>query len=261
MLGTATVGDLTEAWGTPVMCADIDKADCDLFYERCIGAGDAVCPLLLFVGADGGPGTLIDSSSRIRSVSLGEDQYPGAWDMCRELELGSAGLGPVALGDDEPEAMAVLTRTLGPTAKDGLSEWDVPVGIHNGYPTGRRYREVTWEELGMTAVFSDGIVWPDGRGGSVLIAWSYFEIPDASLVLATAEGIELGSSGAELLATYGDALAVSAPDEYFGWRSSLPGANPESNPTVLGLTFLLDGDPEDSAAVVVGMAAGAAQAP
>ncbi|HKB93229.1 MAG TPA: hypothetical protein VKC62_03210 [Gaiellaceae bacterium] len=91
--------------------------------------------------------------------------------------LGSHGIGAVHFGTPKTRAVAALTRTLGaPTSR----------GVNHG--CGARYTEVYWG--GLSAEFRSNV-------------FSGFRYKAGGPRLATAKGITLGSSMAELRRAYG----------------------------------------------------------
>ena len=263
VLGKASLDDLRQAWGEPVTCDAIGKSDCQVLYARCLGSADLVAPMLVCVGTAPHIGTPTDWdwSDRIWWLGVAENQSPQAWQQCVDLELSSDGLGVADLGSIEDEAMLSLAMTLGPSSMDWIEEWDEPIGIKNGYPANLRFRQVEWDDLGLAVVFSDGVTWPDGRDGSVLISWSYFGTPDAALVLTDENGFTIGSPATDVIEAYGGDLTVAPADEYFGWRAFEATEHPGAGPDLAGLTFEFDGDPANHDSLVIRVSAGSEQAP
>jgi len=202
-----------------------------------------------------------DWSDRIWWLAVAEDQAPQAWQRCIDLELSSSGLGVTDLGATEDEAILPLMMSLGPPSSEWIEEWVEPIGIANGYPANLRFRQLGWDDLGLTVVFTDGVIWPDGRDGSVLIGWSYFGALDAALVLTDEYGFTIGSPATDVIEAYGGDLTVAPADEYFGWRAFEATEYPGAGPLLAGLTFEFDGDPTSHDSLVIRISAGSEQAP
>lgn len=111
-----------------------------------------------------------------------------------EVVLAPDGLGVAAFGDEAEAVLAGLAGVLGPPADDR------PLG---SCPSGEADRLVQFAELG---VLFDG-----GR----FVAWDVGPASGALPPLATAEGVGVGSSIAQLRAAYGDRLRLD-PEDPFG---------------------------------------------
>ena len=109
------------------------------------------------------------------------------------LVLRSNGLGAVSFDDPADEALAVLTATLGPPDRDSVStEPDCAPAIEQA-------QTVSWESLGLTVRFTD---WPgafDLPPAPLHFAyWNHSSAPTPKAALATADGIRIGSTAADV---------------------------------------------------------------
>jgi len=120
------------------------------------------------------------------------------------IQLGSDGLGIVALGAEPEAAIAAVSSLLGAPAFD--TGW---VDAATTTCPGTEYREVSWN--GLILRFGDAADATAPDGGRHLFA--YFHTAgsdqDEAFQPTTAEGIGLGSTVAELEAAYGEALATT----------------------------------------------------
>lgn len=111
-----------------------------------------------------------------------------------DVVLAPDGLGVAAFGDEAEAVLAGLAAVLGPPGDDR------PLG---SCPSGEADRLVQFAELG---VLFDG-----GR----FVAWDVGPASGALPPLATAEGVGVGSSIAQLRAAYGERLRLD-PEDPFG---------------------------------------------
>ncbi|HEV2070934.1 MAG TPA: hypothetical protein VGR26_14185 [Acidimicrobiales bacterium] len=111
-----------------------------------------------------------------------------------QVVLAPDGLGIVAFGDDGETVLAALAGVLGPPVDDR------PLG---SCPSGEADRLVQFAELAVLL------------GGGRFVAWDVGPASGTLPSLATAEGIGVGSSVAELRAAYGERLRLD-PDDPFG---------------------------------------------
>lgn len=111
-----------------------------------------------------------------------------------EVVLAPDGLGIAAFGDPAPAVLAGLAGVLGPPVDDR------PLA---SCPTGEADRLVQFSELAVLL------------GGGRFVAWDVGLASGALPPLATAEGIGVGSSLAELRAAYGERLRLD-PEDPFG---------------------------------------------
>ena len=111
-----------------------------------------------------------------------------------QVVLAPDGLGIVAFGDDGETVLATLAGVLGPPIDDR------PLG---SCPSGEADRLVQFAELAVLF------------GGGRLVAWDVGPASGTLPPLATAEGIGVGSSVAELRGSYGERLRLD-PDDPFG---------------------------------------------
>ena len=111
-----------------------------------------------------------------------------------QVVLAPDGLGIVAFGDDSETVLAALAGVLGPPVDDR------PLG---SCPSGEADRLVQFAELAVLF------------GGGRFVAWDVGPASGALPPLATAEGIGVGSSVAELRTAYGQRLRLD-PEDPFG---------------------------------------------
>lgn len=107
------------------------------------------------------------------------------------------GLGVVAFGDEASDVLATLSALLGPTTDDG----PLPA-----CPSGELDRQVQFAELSVLVATFDGM--------ERFVAWDLGPPSGALPRLATAEGITVGSTLAQLRAAYGNRLQLLGDDPF-----------------------------------------------
>ncbi len=146
--------------------------------------------------------TTSTSSSTTSTVSLTPD-----------VVLEPDGLGVVAFGDEANRVLAALAGRLGPPTDDG----PLPA-----CPSGELDRLVRFGELSVLVATTGGV--------ERFVAWDIGPSSGAVTRLATAEGISVGSTLAQLRSAYGERLQLTRDDPFgpgfeidLGGRSRLGG--------------------------------------
>lgn len=137
------------------------------------------------------------------------------------LEVRVDGIGPADLGAEPDQAVAAVEAELGAPSRD--TGWSDAAGSDYGFCPGDQARGVEWDDL--TLLFTDGAT-PYGDDGTQHLFGYRLEgaVPEA----ATAEGLAIGASSAEVRALYGDAATSVSGDELVDPRFDLDlgGAEP-----------------------------------
>jgi hypothetical protein len=159
----------------------------------------------------------------------------GAGTVPSQLErpvLSPGGIGPTAIGDQEEEVIAALTELLGSPDKD--SGWIASRSEVYGSCPGAEVRAVGWGSFYAILSYDGGLSNDGGAGSGTLSSWTYGFDHDTSLAgvdpwelgLATAEGIGIGSSLAEVRQAYGDRLTEVGNVDVDVWGFSIDGDDP-----------------------------------
>ncbi len=130
-----------------------------------------------------------------------------------DVVLEPDGLGVVVFGDEANRVLAALARRLGPPTDDG----PLPA-----CPSGELDRLVRFGELSVLVATTGGV--------ERFVAWDIGPFSGTVARLATAEGISVGSTLAQLRSTYGERLQLTRDDPFgpafeidLGGRSRLGG--------------------------------------
>ncbi|MGH9035107.1 MAG: hypothetical protein ACRD0O_05030, partial [Acidimicrobiia bacterium] len=138
------------------------------------------------------------------------------------IQLAPDGLGALPFGTAEAQVRALLTQAFGPPDSDDV----LPAGSCSSGAT----RSVSWGDLHV-------LFGPDGGGKPTAVGWTYgTDDPPAAPVLATGDGISLGSTLAQLRAAYGAGVEVTEDEALGAVRFSVAGSRYQ-----LSLSGLLTG--------------------
>jgi hypothetical protein len=121
-----------------------------------------------------------------------------------QLVLGARGLGPASFGQPADQVVAALRAVLGEPDED--RRWDQRKQHLFGVCPGSNHRFVRWGRL--SVLFADGDTGRGHAGRQHFFAW-YAEAAQAGgKPLATAEGVAVGSTTAQVRAAYGDRATI-----------------------------------------------------
>jgi hypothetical protein len=151
--------------------------------------------------------------------------------------LGFDGLGLAAFGETETGVVDALKAVLGPADDD--SGWVQYANRQPGFGVcgGDEWRLVQWDQLGV--LFTNGTPPGGGDPGPHFAMYGYGTFHDVAPgvpVLATADGVTVGTSGQTVLDIYGAAATFVTGDEIVAPQIIVEGGSP--NPMLV----LLDGD-------------------
>lgn len=196
------------------------------------------------------------------------------------LVLRGDGLGSVSIGDPMDDGMATLTDLLGIPSGDRVVE--APFGEEGEMGGGTMacwtatgttcidyLRVVSWDAVGLFAVFSDWIEsdpagedWEPAPAPRNLRGYAYFGGPD-HLVLATEGGVTIGSTVDDLVEAYGGNLRFSFDQCAFnvaGFEAVAPAGNGghdgHNSGADWGLWGELSGVPDEAETVVTSIGGG-----
>jgi hypothetical protein len=177
--------------------------------------------------------TSTTSTTTSTSTTTTTTLAPGA-----ELVLRPNGLGDAAFGADPEGVIAYVTSIIGTPTVD--TEWVDPLSV--GACPGTEFRQVYWADLTLQFSDSSGVTTGRRHFFSYVYGPSLVDGQIAPAGLKTEAGIGVGSTVAELTATYPS--AVINPGDDFG------GPNFFINDSLLG--FLTGVNPTDTVTSVLG---------
>jgi hypothetical protein len=112
------------------------------------------------------------------------------------------GLQVAALGAPDDEVVATLAEILGAPSGDDLLTGPINI-LPWGYYAINAFRAVSWDEWGLTLIFSDApSPWRPNGGELHWIAWWYSEPGREGVGLHTPEGVSIGSTADDVRAAY-----------------------------------------------------------
>ncbi len=210
-----------------------------LIVNTCDPAGSSGHATLFDLGSPDAEPETLSFAGHARFVDA-----PASFTEDPTITLRADGLDGVVFGQPVDTALPTLEDRLGPPSTTNFVD---PLAEEYGLPYGwgaiRYFRYARWDDVGLSVVFSDANYYRDD-GEPHLVYWSVDQ-PG----LSDARGVGVGSTPADLLAAYGQALHL--PDEFVsdcdvGWRFSIDDS----------ISGKLDGDPSLPTTRVLALEAG-----